>query len=565
MGHLQFGIETEILLTPLEPGDLDNNRLKDFAQYLVDKYEEYIDLEKLPWPKMENGCEYKEGKEADDARREAEQEKMKLDAIVELHNAKEGVKDAEKKVEDAKKKLEDTTEKIADMQKVVDAEKKVEETKKRHEEANENEEAKEEFESAEGELENLKALIKAKNDLEVAKNKVQEMKKEVKDRKKEVEKKEMEVQETEKEVSKAKTNLNVANMEVLVAKKKVAEKKFDIATKRYNDALEADDPELEELTTACDHASEELKAAKLEVEDAEWVEEEISNRKKGYDVSKWALTADSSIKPDNENQCQLYFFCFFFKKKFLLLTLIDAVGIELISPILRFNESRFRDLVRGVWHRLHASCSIQTNETCGTHVHVSPSNGFHVRDAKAVARAILFFEPAIDALVPRHRREGTYCKRFYVSHPVFSKLLPEQAIALVDNVSEVSQEIKRASSRHSYYFDEIFAHPIAQLMNPGNDREYTWNFTSITRTTTIEFRQGPGVTTADETLAWVEFVVTFVNAALKLEHYKYKELNERFTPAVDGLKSFLNVGIVSGISHQSFLDRLTSAARAVED
>jgi len=59
--------------------------------------------------------------------------------------------------------------------------------------------------------------------------------------------------------------------------------------------------------------------------------------------------------------------CHYSKRNFELLgLLVNLVGIELISPILRFNEPRFRDLVRGVWGCLSDLSKIYDREASGT-------------------------------------------------------------------------------------------------------------------------------------------------------------------------------------------------------
>jgi len=231
--------------------------------------------------------------------------------------------------------------------------------------------------------------------------------------------------------------------------------------------------------------------------------------------------------------------CFFSSE---LCSFIIPVGIELISPILRFNESRFRDLVRGVWDRISRSCTISTNESCGTHVHISQDTGFHVLDAMAIARAVLHFEPAINALVPPHRRDpgAEYCKTFFGHDKKFQGMTPTQAIAKVNTIDR-DEDVPPFVELNEFTdpFGETFAHPIAKLMNPGGDRSYTWNFTSLPRTSTIEFRQPPGVKTAAETLQWVEFAITFVKAALLKA--KPDDNLEAFNVNVGGLKEFLKI------------------------
>ncbi|KAF9649035.1 hypothetical protein BDM02DRAFT_3114596, partial [Thelephora ganbajun] len=155
-----------------------------------------------------------------------------------------------------------------------------------------------------------------------------------------------------------------------------------------------------------------------------------------------------------------------------------------------------------MWDCIEPPCTVWTNDSCGTHVYVSPNDNYTLAQVKAVARAVLYFEPAINALVPDHRLNKMWCKTFFPNNANFQGKEVAQAIARVDEVRSLEG--------------------IVELMNsPPNpftilDRLYTWNFTNLPNPlrSTIEFRQGEGVTTSLDALAWAEFVVTFTGAAL---------------------------------------------------
>ncbi|KAF9644767.1 hypothetical protein BDM02DRAFT_3121354, partial [Thelephora ganbajun] len=190
---------------------------------------------------------------------------------------------------------------------------------------------------------------------------------------------------------------------------------------------------------------------------------------------------------------------------------------------------------------------VGTNTSCGTHVHVSPSNEYTSAQVKAIARAILYFEPAINALVPSHRLGNPFCKTLFASNRNFAGKNVEQAIAIVDKVDS--------------------SHPtlVAELMNPDMDRYYAWNFTNLhdNDVLTIEFRQGEGVATPVDALAWAEFVVTFVGAAVAVAA-SHNDL-KKFALNVHGLKDFLTHGVVSGVSDQSLLQKITGRAKDSAD
>jgi hypothetical protein len=189
------------------------------------------------------------------------------------------------------------------------------------------------------------------------------------------------------------------------------------------------------------------------------------------------------------------------------------------------------------------SCLVESNSSCGTHVHVSPSDKFDVKQVKAVACAALYFEEVINALVPVNRLGNEYCKSFSACNENFRGKTVAECIAEVENLSDIIS--------------------VVNLMNPGrgNDRYYTWNFTNLQQggTLTIEFGQGPGVITASSALMWAEFVVTFVGAAMAVPE-THKALNQ-FSNDVGGLKKFLKNGLVPGVCDESFIAKITSGIK----
>jgi hypothetical protein len=152
--------------------------------------------------------------------------------------------------------------------------------------------------------------------------------------------------------------------------------------------------------------------------------------------------------------------------------------------------------VTDLWDIFNSLCLIQTNNTCGTHVHISPNIGFTIDSAKSVARAALYSESAINSLVPPDRRNNEYCKSLRRDNLNFVAGTAQECIKLVDRCSTLAE--------------------LVELMNMNN-RYWTWNFRNLLQggKMTVEFRQPPDVVIAKDCLAWAEFVVTFGGAALK--------------------------------------------------
>ncbi|KAF9645640.1 hypothetical protein BDM02DRAFT_3189539 [Thelephora ganbajun] len=112
--------------------------------------------------------------------------------------------------------------------------------------------------------------------------------------------------------------------------------------------------------------------------------------------------------------------------------------IELVSPIFRFTPNDpFQDHVHGVLDCIEPPCAVRTNDSCGTRIYVSPSNLCTLAQIKAVVRAVLHFEPAINALVPPHRLNNMWCKTFFLNNANFQDTDVAQAIAQVDGAGSL--------------------------------------------------------------------------------------------------------------------------------
>lgn len=66
-------------------------------------------------------------------------------------------------------------------------------------------------------------------------------------------------------------------------------------------------------------------------------------------------------------------------------------------------------------------CTITTNDTCGFHVHLSPGDGreWPVEELRSISFAILYFDEAILALLPEHRRISSRLLSNYADNPRF--------------------------------------------------------------------------------------------------------------------------------------------------
>jgi hypothetical protein len=198
--------------------------------------------------------------------------------------------------------------------------------------------------------------------------------------------------------------------------------------------------------------------------------------------------------------------------------------------VLEFNTgSHFREHIEHVWSHLKEVTRIKVNKSCGVHVHLSPNDNIGVWTlpaVKAICRSIVYFEFAIEALLPSTRRCNHWTKSNVYDNDHFPDKKLRTCFSLIDGCQTIPE--------------------IVELMNEGDDKYFGWNFLNLLENgmTTIEFRRAPGVTNAEKCLAWVEFVVTFVQAAVQKGNGLSN--NTGLAATVQELKGFLGTVIVSG-------------------
>ncbi|KAJ5797702.1 amidoligase enzyme-domain-containing protein [Penicillium pulvis] len=230
---------------------------------------------------------------------------------------------------------------------------------------------------------------------------------------------------------------------------------------------------------------------------------------------EWSLTDDGSVKPSKVHQWPL----------------------ELVSPILNYDaRSPWREEVRTMFNTIRRACIIESNQTCGVHVHISPpgDSRWSLPTLKSVCRSILYFDGAIEAMVPECRRRNQYTLNNRRGNGIFIGKDISGCLRLVEKCK----------------------HPVevADLMNEGGKRYFAWNFTNLYYggLATIEFRMAPGASDETMCLPWVEFVVCFAHASKTTS--SYRDLLQ-YSRDVQGLRRFLLSHEVSGLN-RTILDHI---------
>lgn len=147
---------------------------------------------------------------------------------------------------------------------------------------------------------------------------------------------------------------------------------------------------------------------------------------------------------------------------------------------------------------------------CGSHVHISPYpyKAFNMDQLRSVAFGVVFFEPHVELLLPRYRRNNKYC----IKNTIHSEMLSDMG-------SEDKNDLNRIKQ---YLWNNITnTYALREFMQGGldsrRDRYVLWNFDNVlpNRSGTVEFRGGRGLRGPVRTKRWIAFVLAFVHLCIK--------------------------------------------------
>ncbi|CAI7660082.1 unnamed protein product [Penicillium glandicola] len=185
----------------------------------------------------------------------------------------------------------------------------------------------------------------------------------------------------------------------------------------------------------------------------------------------------------------------------------------------------------------HCKCEIVINDSCSTHVHVSPTGKYNwdyqsLDTVKRILCAYFVFEPAIQTLLPPSRRGNQYTRelrnKFVLEQIATPEGKPGDCAAQLLQGDAAGVQTVLENLRTTTTLEEF-----KEKVNPTNFkhpgwmdiRYYAWNLSNIyvdkkeqgsthhkywPKKQTLEFRRPPGSKTAADAMSWVEFVVIFV-------------------------------------------------------
>ncbi|KAK4106893.1 hypothetical protein N658DRAFT_555660 [Parathielavia hyrcaniae] len=148
-----------------------------------------------------------------------------------------------------------------------------------------------------------------------------------------------------------------------------------------------------------------------------------------------------------------------------------------------------------MWEFSQSTCTVSEDASCSTHVHLSLAGGFSLVQLKRLAQAIIYFEPAVEALIPADRRANEYARSNWIEnkHLAYKNLSRGQSVELIEACR--------------------------------------------TERDTVEFRRGAASSTARDVFKWVEFALAFLQASIQLPA---RGALASFPPNVGGLKKFFD-------------------------
>lgn len=190
----------------------------------------------------------------------------------------------------------------------------------------------------------------------------------------------------------------------------------------------------------------------------------------------------------------------------------------MITPVLEVKPG-WRDDVIATWRYLEKYYMVSSNDDCATHIHISVTPQYNLDQLKRIASAILYFEPAFEALMPEERRGNEWAQSNWLE----GSCLAQHGLSRSKSI----EEIERAPDEGA----------LVRMMQISRDPRYVWNFWNVfTPLRTIDFRQPPGSKTANEALSWTELALNFIQVSI---HYGSSTVLETYPANIKGLRWYL--------------------------
>ncbi|KAK0624098.1 putative amidoligase [Immersiella caudata] len=193
-------------------------------------------------------------------------------------------------------------------------------------------------------------------------------------------------------------------------------------------------------------------------------------------------------------------------------------GLELVSPVYHIQSYWAADLTT-IFNTLHPSFNLVPSPHCSTHVHISGTPiPLDTAALAALAKCALYYEPALDLLVPPGRRGSTayWCQSNRSSpalHPLTSTL---DCLSLLDDAEATGSVRPVVEAMNLFPAASAYGRAHGKHKDFIRGKVYKWDFTGMLAGSrgTVEFRQPSGSVSGEEAAAWVTLAAAFVAGAM---------------------------------------------------
>ncbi|KAK7697093.1 hypothetical protein SLS64_013886 [Diaporthe eres] len=202
-------------------------------------------------------------------------------------------------------------------------------------------------------------------------------------------------------------------------------------------------------------------------------------------------------------------------------------GIELVSPVYPATWHWAADMEL-IFSTIRHYFVMAPSPHCSTHVHISATPvSLSPAELAALAKAALYFEPALDQLVPADRRASTayWCQSNRASVALRSLSLPD-CLLMVDatldlpglvgsmNLFPATSTYGRAhGKKHDFVRGKVYKWDFSRML-PRSSSSKSSSAVSLAQGT-VEFRQPPGSRSAEDAKGWITLVLALVAGATK--------------------------------------------------
>ncbi|EFX05225.1 hypothetical protein CMQ_3294 [Grosmannia clavigera kw1407] len=223
-------------------------------------------------------------------------------------------------------------------------------------------------------------------------------------------------------------------------------------------------------------------------------------------------------------------------------------GIELVSPVYPAAWYWAGD-IDAVFAAVHGAFMVVASPHCSTHVHVSATPApLSTVELGLLAKAVLYFEPALDGLAPTVRRSSStyWCQSNRVSQAFRDQQGLDSCFSIIDAAVDSAAVAGEVSATRAVV-EAINLFPAGSAYGRAHGKKhdfvrgkaFKWDFSGMlpksagcgTGLGTVEFRQPPGSTAADEACAWVTLALTFVAGVTAVGDFGVDNVDAGASPA----------------------------------